>query len=382
MHITFSANELRKKLAIAIRGVSNRTPLHILTHIVIKTLTDKKVQFKSTDMELSFLVEAEADVKDAGTIAVPAKLLNDIVSELSGSEIVIELKDMVVEVSDGLSKFKINVMAAEEFPFIPDVEGDPVLLYEEKNLRKLIQSCIFASADKEEVRVALTGLNIDLNEGKMRVVATDGRRAAVYETIVADAEDVKLNCIVPSRALREVVKIIEDKDTPVGIYMTEGMISFVNDSLTVQSRLLQGTFPDASKIMPSKFVTNLRIDTSGLKKVINRAIIMAQSKDTPGLISLDICEDDKIIVSSNSQDLGEFNEELSAKVEGNPLKIAFNANYITDFLMTVKEDEVMWFMNDSTAATVMRPFTKEEQDYSYNYLLMPVRLKTDHKEEE
>jgi DNA polymerase-3 subunit beta len=353
----------------AIRAISPKSPLFILNHFLIKA-ADGEVVITGTDMELTIVCRVPVTVETEGAVVVPARILADIVTQLPDGPITVEQVDMSMEIRTAATRININCIAPEEFPSIAGIGDLKAVAVKQSMLRRMIRNTIIAAAGKEEVRVALTGIHMQVGGSTITMTSTDGRRLARMEETLPEPMEQEVSAIVPHRAMAELVRTLHDGDDPVAVFPGEGQIFFRLDGCLIISRLLSGKFPNYETVMPKGFLATVRVDREPFTRALRRSLVMAQQKDTPSLIKLEVGQD-RLILTSNTQDLGNFYEELPAMVEGEPIQIAFNGTYIMDFLSNVTCDEVVFRLKDSTSMGLL----KAHDDEKYFYIVMPVRLK-------
>jgi len=316
--------------------------------------------------------QVRAHVLEPGAFTAPARLLQEIVTQLPEAEVSLALAGPQIELRTRSSEFKINTLSAEEFPVLPEAEGAPTLVLPQELFREMVRGVLFAVAPSEETRVILTGVLTQIDGERATFVATDGRRLArVQKHLVTEAGVSTYRAIIPQRAMNELTRLLHDTTEPLQVTPAAGQVFFRFGSVTLVARLLEeGRFPDCETIIPRSFTRTITVHREQFLGAVRRALIMAQEKDAPRLLKLDI-EANEIAVRSNTPDLGAACERVPARLDGEPITIAFNGRYLQDALTNLVGEEVAVNLNDPLSMGMVCPVANQD----YVYLIMPVRIK-------
>lgn len=370
MNFTIDRDLFMKNLNNASKALSTKTPMPILTGIKLEALGDSLVITTSnSDISMRVEISGEGLTIDApGTIVVPGKYLLEIVKKVGSKSIqMFSSDDNLIKIISGKSDFTLNGMETENYPQINFVEtSDPIslLLLDFKNL---IKQTTFATSFLEN-RPILTGLNFDFEGNKMRCVATDSYRLAQKE-ITLEKEYDKLNIIVPGKALDELNKILDDMKEHVLLFVEENKILFKYKNILFQSRLLEGTYPKTTGLIPTEFSVQIKFNKQELMTTIDRAALLNQGSSS--IVKLNIRPDKIVEISSTSSEIGKAVEEIAPidDVVGPALKISFSAKYFLEALRVFDSSEV-----EVNFTGEIRPFIiKGDLDKDLIQLILPVR---------
>lgn len=371
MKFSIERSNLLKTLAHVQGVVERRNTIPILSNVLIEA-DGNNVAFTATDLDIAVVEHAAAMVHSAGSTTVSAHTLHDIVRKLpDGSEVDISLEEgerLVIKA--GRSRFQLACLPREDFPQMS--EGDLPhrfsLLSEE--LKRLIDKARFAIST-EETRYYLNGIYLHVAESddgpRLRAVATDGSRLAQVEQEVPEGAAGMPGVIVPRKTVGEIRKLIDEVEGAVKISLSDTKIVFTFNGATVTSKLIDGTFPDYSRVIPVGNDKVLEMDVRLFAEAVDR--VSTISSDKTRSVKLGI-KDDTLTLSVNSPDSGSATEELAASYEGDVLDIGFNSRYLLDILAQVEGETVQVKLADSAAPTIL----KDMMDEAALYVLMPMRV--------
>jgi DNA polymerase-3 subunit beta len=359
-------------VAAAGRAINPRSPLPILSHLLIEA-TPGQVKLTATDLDVGMSIIIESDVSQTGSVTCPARLMGEIVSKLPPGRVELEtLSEGRMLLSCGTSKFELSTLPAEEFPSLPSMDEGLSAQLPQDSLKSVIrQVAVAAASSQDESRAVMTGISISLEAGTLILVATDGRRlACARKTVqVPLIGEERLNVVVPARALIELSRLVgTDGDVTLSVGKSQAFFRFGNYSL--HCRLLEGRFPDYTKVVPTEFSRQCRIGREDFINGLRRMLVVAQEKRSPNLIRLRFFED-TLHLSANTPDLGSGDERLPIVYEGDELVIGFNGKYLVDGLTVLESEEIQFDLQEDTKSAVIRPLG----DTSYDYVVMPVKLR-------
>ena len=373
MEFTCEKVKLAQALGVVSKATNSRSPLPILSHILFEAIGEDRLKLTATDLDLGFVAEIEAQVLTPGAAAIPARLLTEIVGHLSSSPVTIKVgSNARAIIESGRSRFEVTTMAAEEFPAVPEVPSDFNLMLPNRELRSILRRIVLAAASADESRAVMTGVLIKCSQGALELVATDGRRLAYQRRPMDGQTTPDFEAIIPGKALQELTRVIGDSQDQVGLFISEGMMHARCGGISLNSRLLEGVFPDYRRVLPREFQRHVRVGREALLGGLQRMLVVAQEKQSPNLVVFQV-EDGVLNLTANTPDLGVGEEQISIVLEGEPLTIAFNGRYWIDILSVFDCDEVTLSFQDVSRSGVVSPFGEED----YRYVLMPVRLRED-----
>ncbi len=355
--------------------VERRNTIPILSNVLIDASDGGSVRVMATDLDLQVVeTMSAASVDQPGAITVSAHLLFDIARKLpEGSQVSLTTSDNRLEVKAGRSNFKLPTLPRDDFPVI--VEGDLPTSFElpARLLAELIDRTRFAIST-EETRYYLNGIFLhvtDEDEPLLKAAATDGHRLARFTLPRPEGAAGMPDVIVPRKAVGELRKLLDEAlDSNVMIDLSASKIRFAlggEGGVVLTSKLIDGTFPDYSRVIPTANDKLLKVDPKLFYSGVDRVATIATEKTRAVKIGLD---HDRVTLSVTSPDNGTAAEELAAEYRAEGLEIGFNANYLKDILGQIDGDTVELHLADAGAPTLIR----ENDSSRALYVLMPMRV--------
>ncbi|MDG5747359.1 DNA polymerase III subunit beta [Qipengyuania sp. XHP0207] len=354
--------------------VERRNTIPILSNVLIEAEGDNSLKVMATDLDLQVVEHMEASVEDAGSITVSAHLLFDIARKLpEGSQVSLETAENRMTVKAGRSRFSLPTLPRDDFPVI--VEGDLPTSFElpAKTLAELIDRTRFAIST-EETRYYLNGIFFhvsDEDQPVLKAAATDGHRLARFTIARPDGAEGMPDVIVPRKAVAELRKLLEESmDGNVQIDLSASKIRFTlggEGGVVLTSKLIDGTFPDYSRVIPTGNDKLLKLDPKSFFAGVDRVATIATEKTRAVKMGLDR---DKITLTVTSPDNGVASEEVSAEYSAEGFEIGFNAGYLKDILSQIDSDVVEIHLADAGAPTLIR----KDENAPALYVLMPMRV--------
>lgn len=367
MKITVEQAVLLKALGHTQSIVERRQTIPILANVLIETIPGG-VLLKATDNELEIAEELPATIEEAGAVTVPAHKLYDIVRRLpDGSEIGMAFSEEnnQVAIVSGRSKFALSCIAPEGFPSMAREDAPFTFNLESAELQNLINKTGFA-VSLEETRYNLNGIFLHEKKDALIAVATDGHRLACAKTALPKGAKGIPGVIVPRKTIGEVSKLVTEYADKVQISLSANQIRFKMGKMELSSRLIDGTYPDYEKVIPSNNDKVLEADAKALADVIERVSVVSEKSRG---IKLTIT--DKLLqVSAAAADEGSAEDELDISYKGDDMEIGFNYRYLLDILAQIKGPTVGIRFEDGTTAVILQ----DTSDASSLYVLMPMRV--------
>jgi len=376
MHFIVNKSQLVHAIQNVSKAVSSKTTIPILTGIKFE-VSKKGLLLTGSDADISiqmFIPSIENDqelvqVIEPGKIVLP-RYIFDIVKKLPNNEIEFHYLDsFTVLIKSGSSEFRLNGFDAEEFPSLPQIQEEQIFKIQSDLLKTMIRQTIFAVSTAES-RPILTGVLWTLQDQNLKFVSTDSHRLAVREAMVESTENLTFDQIViPGKSLNELSKIINDDQSLIDIVVTDNQILFKLGHLLFLSRILDGTYPDISRIIPDTAKTKMTIQTKELLDAIERASLI--SKDAKSnVVKLTTMENLQVEISSNTPEIGKVTEQLQITgLEGDSVKISFNAKYTLDALKAIDSQELVIDFTGALSPFVIKPVDNNKM----LYLILPVR---------
>jgi DNA polymerase III subunit beta len=355
------------QLGVAVRGVSARSAIQTLSGVMM-VAQDGTVELRSTDMELGIRARVEAPIERDGSALMPARLLFDVVRSLPGDDLTLEAhgSEGDVELSSGTASFRLRTLPPEDFPPLPEPQGDRVRLAADAFSDTVAR--VARAASRDETRPHLTGVLVSAAERELRMVATDSYRLAVKEATLAVPLATPLEVNVPARVLQELTRIASAETAEeIAVSTTQNQAVFEVGPTLLSSRLVEGRFPNYRQLLPETYEHELRIDGAELLSVVRRISLLAQ-RNAPLRLSFTPGE---LEVSARTPDVGEARETLPAPFQGEPLEIGFNPEFLRDGLESADSDDLVLRL-----ISPLRPglLEAEAENGRFQYLVMPIRL--------
>jgi DNA polymerase-3 subunit beta len=367
MNLIITKDQIIAGLQAVQNVVSTRTTLPILSNVLLRA-EDGHLEFTATDLDVTVACRVEAKVTKPGSTTLPVKKLFGIVRELN-AEIEIETDEKnITSIRSGSSFFKIHGLAAEEFPPIPNFKDDKKVALPQETIRAMIKKTSFA-VSSDESRYVLNGIFISLKDGKMTLVATDGRRLALVDEEVDLGENSTGEFIVPAKAVNELNRLLQATGM-VELKFGENQASFfLKDdkgfSVLLITKLIEGNYPNYRQVIPGEAKERIALAREELMQALRRAEIMTSEKANSVRLTFG---KNLLTITANSPEVGEARETIAINYKGKELAIAFNPRYLIDPLTALAEDEVFIELIDELSPGVLKingPFL---------YVVMPMRL--------
>ncbi|MCU0954947.1 MAG: DNA polymerase III subunit beta [Hyphomicrobium sp.] len=372
MRLVIEKGELSRALGHVTSVVERRTTIPILSNVLLKA-SPAGLEFKATDLEREVVEEAKADVTQPGALTVPALMLHDIVRKLpDGAQI--ELKrDAEKErltLSAGQARFALQTLGPEDFPDI--AAGDLGHSFEvpASELKLIIDKTRFAIST-EETRYYLNGIffhTAETNKKPMlRAVATDGHRLAQAELPLPKGAAGMPGVIIPRKTVHELQRLLEGLTDAVRISVSASKVRFEIGSVTLTSKLIDGTFPDYGRVIPQSNDKEMLVHNSIFKEAVDRVSTVASERGRAVKLAL---SKNKLVLSVNNPEGGSATEEIGVTYDAQPIEIGFNAKYLLDIAGQIEGEDARFLLADAGSPTMI----KDSENNGALYVLMPMRV--------
>jgi DNA polymerase III subunit beta len=407
MKLVCSQSDLNTNLSLVSRAVPSRPTHPVLGNVLLKADADiQQVRLTAFDLTLGIQTSFAAQITAGGEIAIPAKLLNDIISRLPEGDITLEDKGgegasdtdsehRIVTLTSASGRYQVRGMSSEEFPELPQVAAGVAVHLPVEALVEGLRGTLFATSS-DETKQVLTGVHFTMQQDTLEFAATDGHRLAVVETTnqrVADDETAEesdeeleasensrkpmneisqLELTVPARALRELERMLaphQSTDT-VALHFEQGQIIFQGTEQRLTTRTLEGQYPPYRQLIPSQFQRQLTIDRRKLLNAVERIAVLADQKNNVIKFNIDSVNQ-HLSLSVEAQDVGSGQESMAAQVTGEGLDIAFNVKYLIDGLKALSTSDIQIQMNAPNSPVILTPLGGRKM----TYLVMPVQIR-------
>ena len=368
MNLTIAKEQIINGLQAVQNVVNSRTTLPILSNVLLRAEGDR-LEFTATDLDVTVSSSVEAKVNKPGAATVPVKKLFGIIRELPSGDIDLEVDDKnICSIRAGASFYKINGLAADEFPPLPKFKEEKKVSLPQEKIKGMMKKTSFAIST-DESRYVLNGIFISLKDHKMTMVATDGRRLALVDEEVEISEKSAGEFIVPAKAVNELNRLLSDKGD-VEIRYTDNQASFTlkdekGASILIISKLIEGNYPNYRQVIPNEVKERISLAREEFLHALRRAEIMTSEKSNSVKLTFG---KNNLAITANSPEVGEARESLAINYKGKEMAIAFNPKYMIDPLNALTNDEVFIELIDELSPGVLKingPFL---------YVVMPMRL--------
>jgi len=372
MKFSIERAALLKAVSQAQSVVERRNTIPILANVLIEA-EGSDVSFRATDLDIEVVDKAGAQVERAGATTVSATLLHEIVRKLPDGSLINLTADSAagrLTVEAGRSNFSLATLPREDFPVMASSEYASNFSAPAPVLRRLFDKSKFAIST-EETRYYLNGVYMhtaDAAGGKvLRCVATDGHRLARIDADLPQGAADMPGVIVPRKTVGELRKLLDDDDLQVAVSVSETKVRFATPEITLTSKVIDGTFPDYTRVIPQGNTRKMEVDASDFAQAVDRVATVSSERSRAVKLQLD---EDRLILSVNAPDSGAAEEELAVAYGDERLEIGFNAKYLLEIASQVDRENAVFLFNSSGDPTLMR----EGNDESAVYVVMPMRV--------
>jgi DNA polymerase-3 subunit beta len=408
MKLVCTQSDLNTNLSLVTRAVPSRPTHPVLGNVLLTADTEtQQVRLTAFDLSLGIQTSFAAQVIQGGDLAIPAKLLNDIISRLPEGEITLEdqagetvsdtdSERRIVTLTSASGRYQVRGMSSEEFPELPQIPAGVAVHLPVEALVEGLRGCLFATSS-DETKQVLTGVHLTMQQDSLEFAATDGHRLAVVQTTnqqVADSatdEEVaqeeseasenshkptnevsQLELTVPGRALRELERMLapcQSTDT-VALHFEQGQIIFQGGDHRLTSRTLEGQYPPYRQLIPRQFQRQITVDRRQILSAVERIAVLADQKNNVVKFSIDSVNQ-QLSLSVEAQDVGSGQESMPAQVTGESIDIAFNVKYLIDGLKALPTSDIQLQMNAANSPVILTPLGGRKM----TYLVMPVQIR-------
>ena len=372
MRVVIERSNLLKSLNHVHRVVERRNTIPILSNVLLNA-TGENLEMKATDLDLEVTEATPAKVERAGATTVPAHLLYDIVRKLpEGAEVMLKSDEdgSAMSVIAGRSSFRMQCLPQSDFPQLTAGAFSHTFGIDATSLKGLIDKTQFAIST-EETRYYLNGIYLHAVEVggklKLRSVATDGHRLARAEMDAPTGTEGMPGIIIPRKTVSELQKLVDAPDLVVTVELSDTKIRFTIGSVVLTSKLIDGTFPDYQRVIPTGNDKRLIIDRESFARAVDR--VSTISSERGRAVKLSIAEG-QVTLAVNNPDSGSATEELAADYGSDPIEIGFNARYLLDVAGQLTGTEARFMLADAGSPTLIHDTADEDT----LYVLMPMRV--------
>lgn len=362
MDLQVTQENLNKALQTVARVASGKSTLPILSNVLFKTIKNR-LSISATNLDIAITQYIGAKIEKEGSITVPARLTQDFISNLPNSNIHLVQKDHKINIESGTYKSTINGTAADEYPVMPAITKGVTWNIPAQNLKKALSQVVIA-ASSDEARPLLTGVYIHTHGTNLFMVATDSYRLA-EKNLGTNKEELAI--LVPANALQDVLRIIGDSSGDVVITQDEQQVLFKVDDIELVARLLEGTYPDYRRLIPSSFTMSATLASAEFISIVKISSLFA--RESAGSITLELDEKQQTIsVRSVASQLGENSATEAGEVVGSG-DITLNSRYLLEGLQAMNGEKVTIAFNGKLDPIVI----KDPSNKDYIHIVMPLK---------
>jgi DNA polymerase III subunit beta len=372
MKISIERATLLKAVSQAQSVVERRNTIPILANVLIEAEGDS-VSFRATDLDIEVVDKVNAVVERAGSTTVNAVTLHEIVRKLPDGALVNLADDGAagrLTVEAGRSNFALATLPKEDFPQMASSEYEANFSAPAPVLRRLFDKSKFAIST-EETRYYLNGVYMHVADGDggkvLRCVATDGHRLARIDADLPAGAESMAGVIVPRKTVNELRKLLDDDEASIAVSVSETKIRFATPEITLTSKVIDGTFPDYGRVIPTGNTKRMEVDAADFARAVDRVATVSSERSRAVKLQID---EDRLILSVNAPDSGAAEEELAVAYGDEKLEIGFNAKYLLEIASQVDRENAVFMFNSAGDPTLMR----EGNDLSAVYVVMPMRV--------
>ena len=375
MELKIGVLELSKALGRSQGIVEKKSTMPILSHVLLEAKKAGQLVVSATDLDLAVSSEHACEVVKEGALAVSARHLYEIVRTLPESSVTLRrAPNNYLELKSGPAEFRIVGLPSEDFPALPRFDKVPFADIDPAVLLEMIERTFFA-VSTDETRYNLNGVYFEPIEDALRLVATDGHRLSLADKPISASFGLKRGVILPKKGLSELKKLLAEA-TESGEEKPEAKLGFLENSaifrrpgVVLVMRLIEGLFPDYKQVIPKAGEKVVKLGRARFADTLRRISLL--SSDKAHAVKLDLSKGLLRVLSQNP-DLGEAKEEVPVDYEGEPLKIGFNARYLTEVLAVLRSADVLLEMADDLSPGVLRGV--DEVDQGFTAVVMPMRI--------
>jgi len=371
MKLKIKKEEILKGLQRIQGVVEKKNTMPILSNMLL-IADDRGVEIIATDLEIGLRGRYAAEVDKPGAVTVSAKKMYEIVRELPADDIQINVEENNwVRIQTGHSQFKLIGLPRDEYPALPDVAEDGMIVIEGDTLRDMIKKTLYAVGEND-ARYVLNGLFVHMTQTKgglnIRMVGTDGHRLSMIDRVV-DAKHKEEGIIIPKKAMVELRRLLEEDapKTELRLGFSKNHALFKRDGLVMVSKLIDGNYPNYLQVVPSKSTKKVTVSKDAFTHAVKRVSILSKEKTNAVKLQL---ESGQLILSTNNPEVGEANEELAVDYKGEAIAIGFNSRYLMDVLMAMDRETISLELSDALSPCLIT----EEGDENYKCVVMPMRV--------
>ena len=367
MHITFPKANLQKAINVLQKVSQNKTSSN-LPGAIYMTTKNGQVELQGNDFELGIRLTIDGDIKEPGTLVVGSRYFQELIRKLPGDTIELYKPEdgNSLTITSGSSEFNLVTLHPDDFSLVEQIHDQDHVNVDSFAMKELIDLTNYAAATDED-RPVFTGALLEINENEVTMVATDTHRMAVKKITIDEPATTPMRAIIPTKTLAEVSRLLPtDNPAMINIIWNRTQIVFNFESIYIISRLIEGTYPEYEKVIPSQFDSSAVIDRREFAGAVDRVSLLAKDISY-NVIRYDWSESN-VTLSTQNTEIGMAKEDVAVEFKGTPFTISFNGRYISDILRHSTGDNIHLFLKQNGPVVI-----RQDNNPNYTYVVTPVR---------
>ena len=367
MHITFPKANLQKAINVLQKVSQNKTSSN-LPGAIYMTTKNGQVELQGNDFELGIRLTIDGDIKEPGTLVVGSRYFQELIRKLPGATIELYKPEEgnSLTITSGSSEFNLVTLHPDDFSLVEQIHDQDHVNIDSFAMKELIDLTNYAAATDED-RPVFTGALLEIKENEVTMVATDTHRMAVKKITIDEPATTPMRAIIPTKTLAEVSRLLPtDNPAMINIIWNRTQIVFNFESIYIISRLIEGTYPEYEKVIPSQFDSSAVIDRREFAGAVDRVSLLAKDISY-NVIRYDWAESN-VTLSTQNTEIGTAKEDVAVEFKGTPFTISFNGRYISDILRHSTGDNIHLFLKQNGPVVI-----RQDNNPNYTYVVTPVR---------
>lgn len=367
MHITFPKANLQKAINVLQKVSQNKTSSN-LPGAIYMTTKNGQVELQGNDFELGIRLTIDGDIKEPGTLVVGSRYFQELIRKLPGDTIQLYKPEdgNSLTITSGSSEFNLVTLHPDDFSLVEQIHDQDHVNIDSFAMKELIDLTNYAAATDED-RPVFTGALLEIKENEVTMVATDTHRMAVKKITIDEPATTPMRAIIPTKTLAEVSRLLPtDNPAMINIIWNRTQIVFNFESIYIISRLIEGTYPEYEKVIPSQFDSSAVIDRREFAGAVDRVSLLAKDISY-NVIRYDWAESN-VTLSTQNTEIGMAKEDVAVEFKGTPFTISFNGRYISDILRHSTGDNIHLFLKQNGPVVI-----RQDNNPNYTYVVTPVR---------
>ena len=367
MHITFPKANLQKAINVLQKVSQNKTSSN-LPGAIYMTTKNGQVELQGNDFELGIRLTIDGDIKEPGTLVVGSRYFQELIRKLPGDTIELYKPEdgNSLTITSGSSEFNLVTLHPDDFSLVKQIHDQDHVNIDSFAMKELIDLTNYAAATDED-RPVFTGALLEIKENEVTMVATDTHRMAVKKITIDEPATTPMRAIIPTKTLAEVSRLLPtDNPAMINIIWNRTQIVFNFESIYIISRLIEGTYPEYEKVIPSQFDSSAVIDRREFAGAVDRVSLLAKDISY-NVIRYDWAESN-VTLSTQNTEIGMAKEDVAVEFKGTPFTISFNGRYISDILRHSTGDNIHLFLKQNGPVVI-----RQDNNPNYTYVVTPVR---------